>query len=112
MLSGWSMKGKFACPYCHKDNDYIWLKYGSKNCYMGHRRFLPMNHRWRQNKISFNNMVETRESPVPLTREQVLQQYENFEKVKFGKTSKKRKHHEEETRWHNWRKKSFFELPY
>ena len=32
----------------------------------------------------------------------------------FGKASKKkRKQCEEETRWHNWRKKSiFFELPY
>jgi len=45
MLSGWSMKGKFACPYCNKDTDSLWLKYGSKHCYMGHRRFLPANHR-------------------------------------------------------------------
>jgi hypothetical protein len=69
MLSGWSTKGKFACPYCQKDTDYMWLKYGSKHCYIGHRCFLPMNHSWRQNKISFNNMVETRESPMPLTGE-------------------------------------------
>jgi hypothetical protein len=41
MLSGWSTKGKFACPYCHKDTKYLWLKFGSKHCYMGHRRFLP-----------------------------------------------------------------------
>jgi len=48
-----------------------------------------------------------------LTGEQVLQEYESFEQVTFGKASKKRKQHEEETRWHNWRKKSiFFELPY
>jgi len=26
MHSGWSTKGKFACPYCHKDTDYLWLK--------------------------------------------------------------------------------------
>jgi hypothetical protein len=45
MLSGWSTKGKFACPYCNKDTDFLWLKYGSKHCYMGHRRFLPMKHR-------------------------------------------------------------------
>ena len=37
MLSGWSTKGKFACPYCNKDIDYLWLKYGSKHCYMGNR---------------------------------------------------------------------------
>jgi hypothetical protein len=66
-------KGKFACPYCHKDTDYLWLKFGSKHCYMGHLRFLPKGHRWRRNKISFNNKVETREPPVPLTDEQVLQ---------------------------------------
>jgi hypothetical protein len=29
MLSSWSTKGKFACPYYHKDTDYLWLKYGS-----------------------------------------------------------------------------------
>ena len=46
MLSGWSTKGKFDCPYCHKHTDYLWLKHGSKHCYLGHRRFLPMNHKW------------------------------------------------------------------
>ena len=73
MLSGWSTKGKFACPYCHKDTDYLWLKFGSKHCYLGHRRFLPQNHRWRRNKKSFNNKAEMREVPVPLTGAQVLQ---------------------------------------
>jgi hypothetical protein len=67
MLSGWSTKGKFACPYCHRHTDYLWLKYGSKHCYMGHRRFLPSNHKWRRNKVSFNNKVETREAPEPLS---------------------------------------------
>ena len=108
MLSGWSTKGKFACPYCHKDTDFLWLKCGSKHCYMGHRRFLPMDHRWRKNKTSFNNKVEIREPPVPLSGEGVLQQHESFEQVTFGKSTKKRKQREEETRWHNWRKKSVF----
>ena len=80
---------------------------------MGHRRFLPMDHRWRKNKASFNNTVETREPPVPLSGEGVLQQYESFEQITFGKSTRKRKQREEETRWHNWRKKSiFFELQY
>jgi hypothetical protein len=113
MLSSWSTKGKFACPYCHKDTDYLWLKYGSKHCYMGHRRFMPLNHRWRHNKTNFNNEVEKREPPMPLSGEQVLQQYGSFEQVPFAKTTRKRKRSEEETRWHNWRKKSiFFQLPY
>jgi hypothetical protein len=114
MLSGWSTKGKFACPYCHKDTDYLWLKYGSKHCYMGHRRFLPLNHKWRRNKVSFNNKAEMREAPVPLSGEQVLRDYESFQQVTFGKDTRKRKQRDEETRLHNWRKKSiFFErLPY
>jgi len=114
MLSGWSTKGKFACPYCHKDTEYLWLKHGRKHCYMGHRCFLPPDHPWCNNKVSFNNKVETMETPVPLTGAHVLEQFESFEQVKFGKTttSKKRKR-DEDKRWHNWRKKSiFFELPY
>ncbi|XP_024314555.1 uncharacterized protein LOC100825808 [Brachypodium distachyon] len=113
MLSGWSTKGKFVCPYCHSETDHLWLNYGSKHYYMGHRRFLPSGHRWRRNKASFNNKTETRESPVPLSGDEVLVQYESFEQVTFGKESKKRKQRDEVNRWHNWRKKSiFFELPY
>ncbi|WVZ84272.1 hypothetical protein U9M48_031322 [Paspalum notatum var. saurae] len=103
MLSGWSTKGKFACPYCNKDTDYLWLKFGCKHCYLGHRRWLTANHKRRRNKTSFNNRAENRAAPVPLSGAQ----------VQFGKMSNKRKQREEETRWHNWRKKSiFFELPY
>jgi hypothetical protein len=69
MLSGWSTKGKLACPYCHRHTDFLWLKYGRKHCYMGHRRFLRRNHKWRRNKCLFNNKTDDRESPVPLTGE-------------------------------------------
>jgi len=113
MLSGWSTKGKFACPYCHTKTDYLWLKHGKKHCYMGHRRFLPIDHKWRKNKVSFNNKTEYREAPQPLTGEQVLQHYDSFDQVTFGPESRKRKQRDEEKRWHNWRKKSiFFQLPY
>ena len=70
-------------------------------------------HRRRKNKISFNNKVEMKEAPEPLTGEQVREQFQCFEQVSFGKTTRKRKQCEEENRWHNWRKQSiFFELPY
>ena len=79
---------------------------------MGHRRFLPLKHKWRRNMVSFNNKAETREGPVPLSGEQVKQDYESFEQVIFRKDSKKRKQRDEDNRWHNRRKKSiFFELP-
>ena len=85
LLSGWTTKEKFACPYCHKDTDYLRLKFGSKHYCMGHRCFLPLDHPLRRNKISFNNKVELREALVPLTGEQVLEQYDTFDQVKFGK---------------------------
>jgi hypothetical protein len=42
-----------------------------------------------------------------LSGEGVLQQYESFEQITFGKSTRKRKQREEETRWHNWRKKEY-----
>ena len=55
-----------------------------------------------------------RETPVPLSGTQVVEQYKSFEQVTFGATtSRKRKQYDEDNRWHNWRKKSiFFDLPY
>jgi hypothetical protein len=86
LLSSWNTKGKFACPYYHKLIDYMWLKHGKKHCYMAHRRFLPPNHPWRNNAVSFNNKVETREAPKPLSGAQVSEQYDTCEQIEFGKT--------------------------
>jgi len=49
-LSGWSTKGFLACPNCHKDTFSHRLKHGRKWCYMGHRRFLELDHPWRLNR--------------------------------------------------------------
>jgi hypothetical protein len=38
------------------------------------------------NTVRFNNKVETREAPEPLSGAQVLEQYSTFELVEFGKT--------------------------
>ncbi|XP_026424606.1 uncharacterized protein LOC113320918 isoform X3 [Papaver somniferum] len=45
MLSGWSNKGKLACSTCLEETRHQWLNNRRKTVYMGHRRFLPMNHR-------------------------------------------------------------------
>ncbi|XP_016195242.1 uncharacterized protein LOC107636233 [Arachis ipaensis] len=65
MLSGWSTKGKLACPCCNDETSSIYLKHSHKTVYMDHRRFLPMNHPWRHNKRSFNGKTELR-SPLQL----------------------------------------------
>ena len=39
MLSGWSVRGKFACPTCGFGTCSKWLENGGKYCFMGHRSF-------------------------------------------------------------------------
>ncbi len=74
------------------------VKIRQEALYIGHRRFLASYHRWRKNKVSFNNKVEMRGPPVALNGDEVLKQYESFEQVKFGMTSRKRKQRVEDTR--------------
>lgn len=45
-LSGWSTKGFKACPHCMNKTDSQHLKMSRKICYLGHRRFLPIEHRF------------------------------------------------------------------
>lgn len=79
-LSGMTTKGKFACPSCHTDTCYQWLVNGRKGCYMGHRRFLPTRHSWRNN-TTFNGQREKRSAPKPLSGDDVLSQYKKFTQV-------------------------------
>ncbi|XP_077248875.1 uncharacterized protein LOC143888370 [Tasmannia lanceolata] len=138
-LSGWSTKGKLSCPSCNKDTCSLRLKHGRKFCYMGHRRFLEANHRFRSDKSSFNGTKEKRLAPIPLSGTQVLDQLQSINITfgkkqdtgakKHGKRGKKRvqgespleensstsaaKKKEKPPKEHNWKKKSiFFSLPY
>ncbi|XP_042962406.1 uncharacterized protein LOC122296669 [Carya illinoinensis] len=109
-LSGWSTKGKMACPSCKEETDSMWLTYSRKYCYMGHRRFLPPGHIWRKKKTIFNGSAEHRDPPTIYSGEDVLIQLQNIPDANFGKSIKKRKRTTEEF---NWTKKSiFFQLPY
>ncbi|XP_070051829.1 uncharacterized protein [Nicotiana tomentosiformis] len=111
-LSGWSTKGALACPSCNKETPSTRLKYGRKLSYMGARRFLSPSHKWRGNKRDFNGEVERRPTPKILSGDDILNQLDSLEDIKFGKTQK-RKRQEKSKGIHNWRKKSiFFKLPY
>ncbi|KAK3204594.1 hypothetical protein Dsin_018640 [Dipteronia sinensis] len=72
-LSGWITKGKLACPSCNKDTSNKWLKHGNKTVYMRHRRFLPLNHKWRDSK-TFDGTIEDGEKPESLSSENLLNQ--------------------------------------
>ncbi|XP_019439001.1 PREDICTED: uncharacterized protein LOC109344705 [Lupinus angustifolius] len=43
-LSGWNTHTSLACPSCNFDTESKWLKFGGKYCFMGHRRYLPLDH--------------------------------------------------------------------
>ncbi|GLT42189.1 hypothetical protein SLA2020_162040 [Shorea laevis] len=112
VLSGWSTKGALACPSCNRETPSYRLKHGHKFCYMGARRFLHSNHKWRKNKAHFNGKVEKRAAPPVLSGDDVLNQLKKLPKVTFGKgVKRKRNYVKKETL--NCRKSSiFFRLPY
>ncbi|WMV30216.1 hypothetical protein MTR67_023601 [Solanum verrucosum] len=108
MLSGWSTKGRWACPTCNHNTCSQYLKHSRKMCYLGHRAFLPSDHPFRRDKKSFNGKEEHKVAPTPLSGVQILEELREFNNV-FGKNNKKRKRKNDGP----WKNKSiFFELPY
>ncbi|XP_020245141.1 uncharacterized protein LOC109823267 [Asparagus officinalis] len=107
MLSGWSTKGRLACPYCNYNTCSEYLKYSKKMCYMGHRRFLKDDHPWRFNKRSFNGDIELGREPISLSGTEIIDELSDFVN-EFGKKQKKKAN-----RNCPWKKRSvFFDLPY
>ncbi|XP_074322972.1 uncharacterized protein LOC141659931 [Apium graveolens] len=108
ILSGWSTKGKLACPSCHYETSSTYLKYSKKVVYLNHRKFLPSDHKWRSDRRKFNGDVEMLSCPDILSGaevEELLRGYKND----FGKPVKRNRG----TSDCPWKKKSiFFELPY
>ncbi|WVZ13968.1 hypothetical protein V8G54_011534 [Vigna mungo] len=57
-LSGYSVKGHFACPICEENTSYVQLKHGQKTVYTRHQKFLPRNHPYHRLKKTFNGSAE------------------------------------------------------
>jgi len=91
MLSGWSTKGKLACPVCHVHTCSTYLKHGRKLFYMGHRRFLEKDHSYRRNKSCFDNTREERIAPEALSGDGVLAQLNTFSQGSIDPNTKKKK---------------------
>jgi hypothetical protein len=54
MLSGWSTHEKLACPYFMENHKAFTLANEGKASFFDcHRRFLPLNHRYRNNRKDF-----------------------------------------------------------
>ncbi|XP_020080549.1 uncharacterized protein LOC109704193 [Ananas comosus] len=98
ILSGWNVHGGFACPCCNVETCSRRLKYGRKYCFMGHRRFLEPNHKFRYDKVSFDGTEEFRTTQSRPSGTTVLDQLEEINNFENSQT---------------WKKKSiFFTLPY
>nr|XP_016511071.1 PREDICTED: uncharacterized protein LOC107828309 [Nicotiana tabacum] len=82
-LSGCSIKGALACPSCNKKTLSTRLTYGRKFSYIGARRFLLPNHRWQGNKRYFSGEVERRHAPKILSGDDILNQLDSLEDIKF-----------------------------
>ncbi|XXG46959.1 hypothetical protein AAC387_Pa02g1683 [Persea americana] len=114
-LSGWSTKGRFACPHCNEDTSHYYLSHGKKLCYMSHRRFLDVDHKFRRDKTKFDGKMEFRSAPPSRSGTELLHQCHDIN-ITFGKhnshtSSKKRKR--DDNGKGGWKKKSiFFKLPY
>ena len=114
MLSGWSTKGKLACPVCNYETSSMYLKHSKKMCYMDHRRFLDPEHPWRLDKRKFNGEIEMGVCPGILTGEDIEELLSGFVN-EFGKNKKpeKRKRQKKVKTKSPFKKKSiFFNLPY
>ncbi|XP_065878103.1 uncharacterized protein [Euphorbia lathyris] len=80
MLSGWNTVGENACPYCMEHSNAFSLPNSEKvSWFDNHRKFLPLNHTYRNNRTKFRrNCVERRPPPPIKTGQQILSEIEDF----------------------------------
>ncbi|CAL2256125.1 unnamed protein product [Prunus armeniaca] len=86
-LSGCVVKGYKACPICGDDTPSHRLKNGHKFCYIGHRKWLSINHPYRRQCAAFNGKPEYGTPPEPLTGEEVLHMVKDGDRVYWKKKS-------------------------
>ncbi|KAI5325030.1 hypothetical protein L3X38_034103 [Prunus dulcis] len=107
MVSGWSTKGYMACPVCKEDVTSGW--HAGKVCYLGHRRWLPWDHEWREKDKEFDGNTERRLRPREWSGDEILEQLNRLDFAPFGKTDSRTR----PSTHLNWtHKPMFFELPY
>ncbi|CAA7061732.1 unnamed protein product [Microthlaspi erraticum] len=83
-LSGWNTYTTLACPSCNYEGIGQRLRHGRKNCFIGHRRFLPQDHDFRQNETNFDGKIETRAPPGTISGSTIIHQLEQVN-VRLGK---------------------------
>ncbi|KAH0643766.1 hypothetical protein KY290_035217 [Solanum tuberosum] len=59
-------------------------------CYMGHRRYLPLSHKWRNDKASFDNTIEHMLPPEMLSGDDILDQVADLDGLPLTKDPQKK----------------------
>ncbi|XP_058763128.1 uncharacterized protein LOC131636533 [Vicia villosa] len=77
-LSGWNTHTLLACPSCMFDTKSKRLRFGKKNCFMGHRQYLPPDHKYRCNTKSFDGCEEHSLAPLQMSGSDTLRQIEEY----------------------------------
>uniref|UniRef100_A0A0V0IWV4 Putative ovule protein n=1 Tax=Solanum chacoense TaxID=4108 RepID=A0A0V0IWV4_SOLCH len=80
---------------------------------MGHRRYLPLNHKWRNDKALFDNTIEHRQPLEMLSGDDILDQVADLDGLPLTKDPQKKIKISHKKKGADWNKKSiFFDLPY
>lgn len=113
ILSGWNIHTGLACPTCNLDAEPCRLRNCNKWCFMGHRRFLSRNHKFRLNRVRFDGSIEERNPPLKLSGSDIFRQVEHINTT-FGtgaiQNGTRKRSRQEVTQWN--KRSIFFELPY
>ncbi|KAI5350980.1 hypothetical protein L3X38_003871 [Prunus dulcis] len=91
-------------------NDFpAYAMVSGKVCYLGHRRWLPWDHEWREKDKEFDGNTERRLRPREWSGDEILEQLNRLDFAPFGKTVSRTR----PSTHLNWtHKPMFFELPY
>ncbi|KAL0324726.1 UNVERIFIED_CONTAM: hypothetical protein Scaly_2439700 [Sesamum calycinum] len=73
------MKDLSSCFLC------LFQDLSQKRCYMGHRRFLPSDHKWRDEMKAFDGKKDDRCAAVLQSGEEIMEQLSSIEQVQFEK---------------------------
>jgi hypothetical protein len=114
-FSGWSTKGCAACPCCMRNTRAKRLRNGRKFAYMGHRQWLPMNHRFWKDKKLFDGTQELDPPPIVLNGEEIMSKLEGVGFVADQPCvgQKRGSRRASTVELVKWKKRSiFFTLPY
>lgn len=88
-VSGCSVHGYFGCPICGEETWSNWLVKSKKMCYHTHHKFLPRDHKFREDRTNFlPNEIENMPPPRRLSGTEIKNKAMNFSCSFKGKNPK------------------------